>query len=363
LSLQVLLHSILGITFFQLGRLCFFGREASSVKRINVTFDWNKNTFLIFSVFISLISIVAALYIYNKIGVPVLSTNIHNVRVEGFSKVSHYSLFLLRNIGIIFHYVFIFYFTNKNKLDESRFIIYLFFSVSFLLMISTAGRADLFFILVPLFINYHYLVSEIKIFKAVNIFIILVVGIVLYNFLRMFQSGGEHETLLFLSDFVGNNVFLMFGFHLVAQFSLVAICYHDVLLHVPASLPFFHGSLIPQTLSTYLPGHQSPPGEMLKEAAGLTFVGGQSNLTLLGDFYSDFGWLGIAAGMFLVGLVLEAAYLCFCKKKSATFLILYVYILYSLIVGLPGGMFSQAIRYYYLFIILISCFIMKKVRV
>jgi hypothetical protein len=103
-------------------------------------------------------------------------------------------------------------------------------------MLSTAGRADLFFVIIPFIINYHYLINRITIKQGAAVFLLLIILIIGYNYYRLFKFSGNHETLIFLKDYVGDNHLKMFLFHLVAQMSLVGTCFADVLEYIPSSV-------------------------------------------------------------------------------------------------------------------------------
>ena len=52
----------------------------------------------------------------------------------------------------------------------------------------------------------------------------------------------------------------------------------------------------------------------------ISFTGGQMNLTLIGDFYADFGLFGIIIGMFILGIVIHKIYNNFLKRKNLIYL-------------------------------------------
>ena len=261
----------------------------------------------------------------------------------------------------MFHFFFVYAFTKKksaeNTIPKS---VFLFLIISAMIMLSTACRADIVFIIIPLAINYHYLIRRIKIFRALIFSILFIFVVIGLNYHRLYNYGPRHETIAYLDYISGGNEISMFFYHLFAQMSLVATCFKDVISIVPSYHDYFYGMLIPQTLSTFLPGHQDPPGAILKAAGNLNFQGGQMNTTLVGDFYIDFGIIGIVIGMFLLGIAVKLAYNNLLKTKTATACIIYSYVYYSLIVGIPGGLFSQTIRYYYFIIIIGFCFYVKK---
>ncbi len=358
-ALSVLVYSVIGLIAYQIGVSLFVGRSNLKISIFRLDLDLFLLRLILFVV--ACVSLLSAAYIYKVIGIPILADDIYHIREIGFNKVSHYSLFLLRNIGLVFNILFLvtcaatMYISNKQKLHLS-----ILFVVAFLMLLSTAGRADLMFLFVLFVINYHYVVKNISLTRSAAVTSSFIVLIIVYNYLRMYQYSGSHETIIFLSEKFNGNQFYMFLYHVLAQVSLLGVTFQDVIDKIPDQLPFFNGMVIPITLSTYLPGHQAPPGAILKEMGGINFTGGQANLTLLGDFYADFGVAGIVIGMFLLGSVVSLLYRRLCRTKKISLLILYTYVLYSLIVGLPGGLFSQAIRYYYFLIILLIIFFSGK---
>lgn len=356
---RVIFFSVIGLLAYQVGVYIISGRF--KLRQVLFFNDLNLSIFYFLLYITAGLSFLAAMYIYSKIGIPILAVDIFHIRDEGYSEVSHYSLYLLRNIGLVFNLSFLVLFASKNHVTTKvKVISFLVFMIAFLMMFSTASRADMMFLFVLFLVNYHYSVKKISLIKSIAVTAFLIVAAIGYNYYRMFQFAGTHETLSYLSQRFNNNHFYMFLYHMLAQVSLLGVTFRDVVDKIPEYLPYFYGSIIPITLSTFLPGHQAPPGELLKEKGQIVFTGGQSNLTLLGDFYADFGTIGIIAGMLLLGVVVSWLYTRLYRKQTLSLLMIYTYVEYSLIVGLPGGLLSQAIRYYYLFIILVFIFVSKS---
>lgn len=354
---DVISYAAIALLSYQIGVFAVLPNRREQVVEGPFHVDVDTNILSALTLVMLAVSLVASTFIYSRIGVPLLSEDLVRIRVEGFREVSHYSLFLLRNVGLVFLLVGATYYGHrygrKNFLFRHRVLVFSLLTLSFLLMLSTAGRADLIFVIMLAILGHHYLRRRIALREAVILTTLLIVGGALYNFLRLFRSGGQHETLAFLTELLGDSLLLQFGYHVFAQTSLVGVTFRDVIHHIPSTLPHFNGTLIPTTMSTLFPGHQSPPGEILKKAAGLDFTGGQANLTLVGDFYADFGLPGVVGGMFFLGVSIALLYRRLCRYRTSSWLILYVYSTYALIVGIPGGLFSQAIRYYYLLILIV----------
>ncbi len=76
----------------------------------------------------------------------------------------------------------------------------------------------------------------------------------------------------------------------------------------PAFEPFMYGRSYAIDIITLLPGPQPHFGFWLKDRLGLVFDGGGVTQTIVGEFYLNFGWVGIVVGMFLLGVAFRALY-------------------------------------------------------
>lgn len=89
---------------------------------------------------------------------------------------------------------------------------------------------------------------------------------------------------------------------------------------VPETIPYQYGGFFFREASTILPGKQLLPDQWIAlnivktrtvQASGrMTHLGQGGGIppTLLGGFYLDFGWFGVALGMLMVGFVLQVLY-------------------------------------------------------
>ncbi len=76
----------------------------------------------------------------------------------------------------------------------------------------------------------------------------------------------------------------------------------------PRSEPFMLGRSYLIDLITILPGPQPHFGFWLKDRLGLDFAGGGVTQTIVGEFFLNFGWIGVLIGMFLLGVGLRISY-------------------------------------------------------
>lgn len=87
-----------------------------------------------------------------------------------------------------------------------------------------------------------------------------------------------------------------------------------------------------------LPGEEREPFDfVLKQAAGQTFAGGGLPPTLIGEWYINFGWVGIAVGMILFGGVVALAHATALKTSSFPTLIVAVIVANYSFIAVRGG--------------------------
>jgi len=91
-----------------------------------------------------------------------------------------------------------------------------------------------------------------------------------------------------------------------------------------------------------LPGHQPTIGEFVSRTL-FGFPEAAPNLppTILGGFYLDFGPVGVAAGMFLVGLVSQLLYWRMFTRRSVWSMFFYAYWYFNLFVALYGDFIAN----------------------
>ncbi len=109
--------------------------------------------------------------------------------------------------------------------------------------------------------------------------------------------------------------------------------------YFPASEPYQYGYFYLRGFNFLIPGKQTGPGEWLKkEVFNLDFAGDGFNPGIIGEFYLNFGVLGIIFGMMFYGFIITASYGMFARGKSPGKLVFgacaYFYILLAMAPGL-----------------------------
>jgi oligosaccharide repeat unit polymerase len=125
--------------------------------------------------------------------------------------------------------------------------------------------------------------------KAIPIVSVLVVIIAIYGVLRASSNESDISTSLY---------YMLRGRLFIGMQNLnyVVRCF-------PRNMPFQHGYTYLINFIMLKPGADPDFTLWLKEALGLSFSGGGVTPTVVGEFYLNFGVIGIIVGMFALGIV------------------------------------------------------------
>ncbi len=121
-----------------------------------------------------------------------------------------------------------------------------------------------------------------KVFPIVSIFILAIAG---YGIIRSGSSINGLYYLLRGRIFVG-----------MQNLNQVFRCFPD-------KIPFQYGSTYFINLTMLRPGPDVDFTLWLKDALGISFSGGGLTPTVVGEFYLNFGYVGIVIGMFILGII------------------------------------------------------------
>jgi oligosaccharide repeat unit polymerase len=87
-----------------------------------------------------------------------------------------------------------------------------------------------------------------------------------------------------------------------------------------------------------LPGHHEMSDMFFKRILDSDFVGGGQPATLLGPLYGDFGLMGIAAGMFLVGVVAAGLHARMLSNPTVFRVLIYAWFMQTILFSLFGAL-------------------------
>lgn len=302
LAPSVLIALVVGLTTFFIGALAndilfsLSGRinvgqpviVVSNLRRKEVTWAW---VFFFIGVFV-------LLYYYYRVGaIPFLAENAEDVRIvvksgRGYLPIAGYSLL---NISTAF---LIAACARRNHLH--LFVGILTVVTAAILLLGIGYRSLLIKILLNGYIVYSF-VRKSKISGVALIFLISLFFVLLSitGFYRLF--GYSIQSL--------EQVGFAFRRSLYAIFVRYLAVLDLVMAYFPNIHPFMLGQSYLISASTIMPGPQLHFGFWLVEKLGLVLSSsGPIDPTILGEFYANFGWIGIIVGMFMLGAGLRILY-------------------------------------------------------
>lgn len=268
---------------------------------------------------------IGLLYAISRIGVPVLSANVEDVRFRIALQLGGFVSYLINSIEIALVLLFTYALikpTKKSPVRDPRWVALVLFAV--LALMGLGHRRRVFGPLAVAVVLYHYLRKRLGVMAVVFLGTVAFLLLIFAAFLR--QTGGvEPDQALFA--------------RLVTYETVRGADALSKLVEVfPSQFDFFgwHGALLP--FAALAPGRQRLLGDILKEDIfGFGFRGGAWVPTLLGWFYVNFGPAGISFGMPVVGLIIGALYQKMRHNPSVFSITLYSYIAIYYLVGLRGG--------------------------
>lgn len=308
-----------------------------------------------------------AILFYYKAGIPVLLEDKLDGRIVAVQKGGNNILFLARLVVPAFILYFIYFFLRDGCLNSQKridiYILFLMFLLSFLIMIGTAGRSDLFFLLFMMIVSHYHVSERVRTRTVIILGTILFFMVFIYGFVRVI--GADPERLAVYSLFseglgIGSSMASMFIIYLIFQLSVYTGNFLVILKVFPNEMMFLQGSNFFITLNTILPGKQQTIGEIIKDVVGVEFKGGGINPTMLGELYLDFGSPYLVIIMFVYGVIYATAFNWYLKTRSLSSTYIYSYFTFVIIISVLGGLFSQLSRWYYLVVILLLLVVTSK---
>jgi len=252
------------------------------------------------------ISLVATAIFVAVGGIPALQPDALLSRLVVRDQVSSYVLFMLRAGQIPFYYALALYLCGALRKSPGRtqLLILMFFVTLFVNWIP-AWRNPLMMIILTTMFVFSYSLTKISSFKLTMAAAMAILAMLVLGYLRLMRFA-EVENSSTYNYFLANSSseFEIFILFIVSQFSSYSYGYLNVLQIFPSRSPFLYGGVFLTSLATILPGKQEMLDDKLKRLAGANFEGGGLNLSLLGESYADFGWVGVMVYPFIYGVVL-----------------------------------------------------------
>ena len=285
----------------------------------------------VLAVLLFCICVVAKLYMYTKNGIPLFSSNIDATRESASENFGLLKVFttMLVIFPAFFFYDFV---IGGRKSSISLFVI--FACVAFALL--DTSRLLILQMFAPMILLY---IIKIRRIKLKTVLIVVVLGLLFIGankFMRNVLSDPQYLSYITQTRSNGmlGNIFLS-GFD---SFRVGIDGFRAIVAVVPLKSDYTHGMMFANSLLSPLPGKQMTIGFYSASLLGLNFDGIGLATTLLGMFYLDWGYIGIAVGMLAFGALLEFNYKRYVAKGRIGLNSLFsVYLIYFSVVSLRTG--------------------------
>ena len=229
---------------------------------------------------------------------------------------------------------------GKISKSSAKFRIIFLSAISLLLLLSFGYRTPLVALLLIVIIMGYYT----KLFQVWEIILGLIMILSVVMILGYFRSVEEYA-LGYLSalDFLRSR----------AAFTLKVL---DLLNNISGNFGFMHGNLSLSILPGSGEGPRALIGKLIVWRSGVTITP-----TLIGPMLLEFGTVGVALGMGLLGLITGLGYKILEKTKNPFYIALYAINISYIIIGIETGILDQiVILYLFLSTIIYFANILKK---
>jgi oligosaccharide repeat unit polymerase len=350
-------------TFYLCGLFCFyagalipfFKEKTAGQKTPGYDKPWEKNRLIFILSMIFLAVVVTRLFIYSKVGIPLLSSDVNLARLEAFK--SGY----LGEISISTEVVFMAAFAGLLIYKKNRFPFYVLLVICLVFALLTGTRTSLIRQIFPCIILYHYLHKKISIRTFTIIIMIALIFIGSMSFFRVYKMWGSLEVESLREQNYSPLGFWLF--YVFRDFKHGPEGFARILEVIPGKFNYQFGRLHILPFLMPLPGHTPQPGVVFKDMVGAEFTGVGLAATLLAPQYADFGIAGILLGMFLVGVIFEYTYLLARKKNHHFYYLVYGAIFITLILGIRTNYLNFEIIWTIFLLTLIHFLVGKKTTI
>lgn len=276
-------------------------------------------------------------YIGSHIGLPILSQNAGEVRLELGNYHWAGTPFFATAYTVIFLFLVRIWTDPSLRDTNARWWMIAALVAIFLVFLSMAGRA----ILVPPILTgvilYHYVKKTVKL-KSVMIGITLLFSLLsVFGYLRDLTMGDSTMTSMEEAG-LPRGVQPFVYCYLYIRYSVATL--RDVSEIIPSQTPYQHGAITLLPLQSVLPGHHEMSDTFFKNLLGNEFIGAGQPATVLGAFYADFGPLGVFFEMFLWGLLLARLYRWMRREQSIFSAMVFAWATQAGLFGIFGGVFT-----------------------
>jgi oligosaccharide repeat unit polymerase len=300
-------------------------------EQTSLSTTWDGRRFALAMGVLTLIGTAAYAYLVHKGGIPILSNDWAENRVEiGRDNGLVFTVFLC-TLWIVIPMLFVFLWTKPR----SKFYVVFTYSLASLLGLALFSMGSRGFVFVPVLIAIivrHYLARRWKFAR------LALVGIVLFTLIGIAGYMRDYSEVTALADM---------GFPSWVQPLAPGYLYirapiatfRDISALISSQGNFQYGALFLSPFAVLAPGHHLSSDLFFKKVLGHNFLGFGEPASLLGVFYADFGIVGIFVGMFATGLLARWLYQRVHCGRSLLSVLLFSYYSYVLLFSLFGNLF------------------------
>ena len=292
------------------------------------------------------VSILLSIAYFRQVGISLFADNVGTARLDNRNAASG-SFLYQRVFRILFPLVILYFYGLWVIRTKSLSIQFIRISTIFFLIFLTLGtlflaftgmKANVFmFLLFPILIFHNLYIAKISIFRSI-LLVSVALAVLLYLIKKFIPDGSLFDLLGFLLFRVGSGAtdglhYIIHTYEPRVGLQLGSTIINDIQsLFGKLGIPVF--------------SDQSLGQQIAKDLLGQRYNGEQAAVTLAGELYLNFGYLGLIIGSVAIGSLLQWIYVTSLKSK-ANFLraIFLAYTQAITLMVLGGPVFSMAFDY------------------
>jgi oligosaccharide repeat unit polymerase len=325
-GLLAYLGGVVAVSFLSRGQSVADGPQRSWIPR-----RLALATALLFAV-----SATLSAWIMFRTGIPILSSDVETSRTLVLPQVGGYVYYLARTIAVPALLAIVSLFLRR--LSTPARLLWLAIAVLGLLALAASGyRNGVVFVLFTAVVAYSYLVRRVRLWYAAIFVAVLLILVAAYGLFR-FQGAITWDATAIAR-------------RLLQEMAVVPVGLAHILDKFPSEVDFFHGRGMMLGFLALAPGEQPVLGPLLKEIIGLDYAGGGFSPSILGSFYLEFGWPGVAGGMFLYGMLLAFLFQRVRRHPSEYPTLFYSFTLVYSLVAIRTGLLNDIFVVWFLIVL------------
>jgi hypothetical protein len=334
---RIPLYAGIGLGGYLLGAAPCFRSSGARLGGDHPVYRWTWEPLSFRLALLVLLLVMAGTYAYigAHIGLPLLSPNAGEARLElgnyhwagtPFFASAYSVIFLL--LGKMW--------TATSPSRKQRWSTVGALLAIFLVFLSMAGRA----ILVPPLLTgvmlYHYVKKSLRLGSMIALIALLFALLSVFGYLRDLTLGDSTMTSMEEAG-LPRGVQPFVYCYLYVRYSVATL--RDVSTVIPSQTPYQWGAVSWLPFQSVLPGHHEMADIFFKKLLGNEFIGAGQPATILGSLYADLGPLGIFLGMFW-GWLLSRLYRWMLRERSFFSAMIFAWSMQAALFGIFGGVFA-----------------------